>query len=78
MKILCSNQAVFAAEGEDTQVSDMISELKEDFEFVLSSLERLERQGANGKNDALMIGENVNMSLQQHIDEIANKLGGNE
>lgn len=77
MKIL-SSRRIYAAEGEDSQVSDMISGLKEDFDFILSGLERLERQGANGKNDAMMIGENLNSSLQQHVNDLASKLGGSE
>lgn len=77
MKILASRR-IYAAEGEDSQVSDMISDLKDDFDFILSGLERLERQGANGKNDAMMIGENLNLSLQQHVNDLASKLGGSE
>lgn len=73
-----SSKRVYAAEDKDSQVSDMISDLKDDFDFILSGLDRLDRQGANGRNDAMMLGENLSSSLEQHINELSSRLGGSE
>ena len=61
--------------GSDDRFDEAISELKDDFDYIISGLERLDRQGANGSNDALMIAENISSNLQSHIDEIANHVG---
>lgn len=53
------------------KLEEAIDILKEDFDYIISGLERLDRQGANGSNDALMIVENLSSDLQGHLSEIA-------
>ena len=52
----------------------MIDALKDDFDYIISGLERLQRQGANGSNDALMIAENLSSDLQSTITQIASNI----
>lgn len=69
---------IVTAAAEDNSVDKLgnaIDNLKDDFDYIISGLERLDRQGANGSNDALMIAENISSNLQSHIDEIANHVG---
>lgn len=75
VKSVTSSSSIYAAESaEDSRVDDMISELKDDFDFIISAMERLSRQGANGINDALVVGENVSKSFQSHIESLANNI----
>lgn len=74
MKILATS-IMGASEGSEDKLGDAISYLKEDFDYILSGLEHLQRQGANGQNDALMIAENISSQLSNCINEIAAKTG---
>lgn len=66
---------IIAASGdEDTQLQDAISNLKDDFDYAVDGLERLSRQGANGRNDAMMIAENISQLINQQIADIASKV----
>lgn len=69
---------IAAAEGGEDQLNDTISNLKDDFDYAIDGLERLARQGANGRNDALMIGEDLSASLQSIINQIADNVSSQE
>ena len=60
-----------ADENVDTRLDDALSDLKDDFDYALSGLEKLGRDGANSSNDALAIAETLSNSIQSTIDQIA-------
>lgn len=64
---------VNAAEGEtmDDRLDQALSDLKDDFDYAISGLEKLGRDGANSSNDALAIAETLSNSIQSTIDQIA-------
>lgn len=78
MKRIVASRIMAAESGESDRFDEMMSNLKDDFDYALSGLEKLSRQGANGRNDALMIGENLGNAIQQHLNDIAGNIGGNE
>ena len=57
------------------QLDSQLDRLKEDFDFILSGLERLGRSGANSSNDARAIAETLQNSLNNCIQNIADKVG---
>ena len=66
-------KSVQAAEGEtiDDRLDQALSDLKDDFDYAISGLEKLGRDGANSSNDALAIAETLSNSIQSTIDQIA-------
>ncbi len=62
-----------AAETDDT-FDNQLSELKEDFDYILSGLEKLGRSGANATNAGKAIAENIQSSFSQFIDQIGNSI----
>lgn len=68
---------VQAAEGEQgsDKLQAALDNLNDDFDYIISGLERLERQGANGANDAMMIAENLSGALQSVMSEVASHIG---
>lgn len=66
-------ESVKAAEGEtmDDRLDQALSDLKDDFDYAISGLEKLGRDGANSSNDALAIAETLSNSIQSTIDQIA-------
>ena len=60
--------------GSEDKLTEAIDALKDDFDYIISGLERLQRQGANGSNDALMIAENLSSDLQATINQIASNI----
>lgn len=49
--------------------------LKDDFNYILDGLDRLGRTGVNSSNDASAIAEKLQESLNNYIQEIADKVG---
>lgn len=66
-------RSIKAAEGEtvDDRLDQALSDLKDDFDYAISGLEKLGRDGANSSNDALAIAETLSNSIQSTIDQIA-------
>lgn len=66
-------RSVKAAENEtmDDRLDQALSDLKDDFDYAISGLEKLGRDGANSSNDALAIAETLSNSIQSTIDQIA-------
>lgn len=58
----------------DSKLQEMIDSLKDDFDFILSGLEKLDRMGASESNDGLIIAEGLSDSFQAVVSEIADKL----
>lgn len=60
------------------RLASAIDELDDDFDYIISGLEKLGRSGANGENDALVIAENLQASLNTIISEIADTVAEGE
>lgn len=58
----------------DSKLVEAIDGLKEDFDYIISGLEKLDRTGAQESNDGLIIAESIQDSLQDAISKIADKL----
>lgn len=65
---------IIAATDGDSKLQDMISNLKDDFDYIVSGLATMERAGANSSNDALMIAEDIKSQFDGTISDIASKL----
>ena len=72
-RMIRSSSAIRAAEDTtDDRLDTALSNLKDDFDYIVSGLEKLGRAGANSTNDALAIAETLSNNLQGIIDNIAN------
>lgn len=78
-KAVKSNAKITAAdETFDDRLSDSISDLKDDFDFITQGLECLGRRGANATSEGLRIAENLKSGLQDILDQIAQSISGGE
>ena len=69
---------IIAAASEDLineHLESQIDTLKDDFDYILDGLDRLGRTGVNSSNDASAIAEKLQESLNNYIQEIADKVG---
>ena len=68
---LSANSIKAADETTDTRLDDALSDLKDDFDYAISGLEKLGRDGANASNSALAIAETLSNNIQSTLDQIA-------
>lgn len=62
-----------AATDDDTAVKDALDKMSEDFDYLVSSIEKLERDGVT-RADILQIISNFNNNIQSAIDECINSI----
>ena len=60
-----------AAGDENSKLSDMLGSLKDDFDYVVAGLEKLDRTGAEASNEGLIIAERFQTSIQEIIADIS-------
>lgn len=66
---------ITAAEtSENSKLADMMSSLKDDFDYILSGFEKLDRTGATESNEGLVIAEGLSDTLQDVISQISDIL----
>lgn len=76
-RMIRSSSAIRAAEDTtDDRLDTALSDLKDDFDYIISGLEKLGRAGANSTNDALAIAETLSNNIQDTIDQIASVVAG--
>lgn len=76
-RMIRSSSTIRAAEDTtDDRLDTAISNLKDDFDYIVSGLEKLGRAGANSTNDALAIAETLSNDMQSTIDQIASVVAG--
>lgn len=63
-----------ADDGGNSKLLEAIDALKEDFDYIISGLEKLDRTGASESNEGLIIAENIQDNLQDAISQIASKI----
>ena len=71
-KIYPSNY-VKAAE-DDSKLVQTIDKLEDDFDYIVASLEKLDRSGAEASNKGLVVAEKLLDTFQQAISQIADVL----
>lgn len=63
---------IIAANDGDSKLQDMISDLKDDFDYILSGIERLDRTGSSG--EALTLAEDMSSQFRMLVSDIADKI----
>lgn len=56
-------------------LDSQLDTLKDDFDYILDGLDRLGRTGVNSANAASAVAEKLQESLNNYIQEIADKVG---
>lgn len=63
-----------AEESTEDKLGQALSDIKDDFDYAVSGLEKLGRAGVNSSNEALAISETFSKSIQDVIEQIANSV----
>lgn len=63
-----------AAEEGESKLLDTLDALKDDFEYLIAGLEKLDRSGAESSNNGLIIAEQLQGALQDFINQIADEV----
>ncbi len=61
-----------AASDEKSDLIQLISFLKDDFDYILTGLEKLDRDGSETSKQGLAIAEALSANLQSAISDISN------
>lgn len=67
-------KAVTAASGDESKLALMLDSISDDFDYVISGLEKLDRSGAEASNNGLIIAERLNDAIQAAIESIAESI----
>lgn len=70
---ITSATGIEAAADDDTALKDALDKLSDDFDYLVSSIEKLERDGVT-RADILQIISNFNNNIQSAIDECINSI----
>ena len=62
---------VTAADEGNSKLLESLDRIKEDFDYIISGLEMLDRSGAEASNQGLIIAEGLQATLQDVISQIA-------
>ncbi|MCD8211655.1 MAG: hypothetical protein LUC17_01335 [Oscillospiraceae bacterium] len=60
-----------ASKIENEKLADAVNTLTEDFDYMISGIEKLSRSGAQAGNDAMDIVENISNAVNEAIVQIA-------
>ena len=66
-------RTIQAAQGDESKLQETIDALKDDFDYIISGLDKLDRSGAEASNEGLIIAE----GLQSTFQEVISSIGGN-
>ena len=72
MKRVLRRSITAADDTVNEALDNAISTLKDDFDYAISGLEKLGRNGANAGNQAMAIAETLSNDIQSTLDQIAN------
>ena len=72
MKRVLRRSITAADDTVNEALDNAISTLKDDFDYAISGLEKLGRNGANAGNQAMAIAETLSNAIQSTLDQIAN------
>ncbi len=65
-----------AAADEDTRLRDMIDSLEDDFDYIVSGLEKLDRSDRDSRESAIAVATELHEQLNNIIASIADIIGG--
>lgn len=65
---------ITAAAEDDSKLVMMMDQLKDDFDYVLAGLEKLDRTGATESNEGLVIAEALSDAIQDAISKISDNM----
>lgn len=65
-----------AETSEQSKLEALMGTLKDDFDYVMSGLDKLARDGGELENSGTTIAQNLSDQLQSVISQIANLQGG--
>ena len=57
----------------DDQLSDMLDEIEDDFDYIISGIEKLARMGGTQAKEAKALAANLSSNLESTISQIADK-----
>lgn len=66
--------SITAADTEDSKLSEMIDQLKDDFDYALAGFDKLDRTGATESNQGLIIAEQLSDAIQSAIAQISDTI----
>ena len=69
-------QIIAAKENEDTRLEDMLDVLEDDFDYILSGLDKLNREGRESREEGISIAQQLHESLDAITVQIADIIGG--
>lgn len=72
-KITSSNIPVTAAENESA-FDDIVSNIKDDFDYIVEGLETLNRRGTDSSKQAMSIAATISSDLEGYIANIAESI----
>lgn len=65
-----------ADETEDRRLADMIDSLEDDFDYIISGLEKLDRDGKDSRDSGISIANQIHDQLNEITAQIADIIGG--
>ena len=57
----------------DDQLADMLDEIEDDFDYIISGIEKLARMGGTQAKEARTLAANLSSNLESTISQIADK-----
>ena len=69
-----TNSDIMSAEEISDSLKDMIDAINDDFDYLMSGIEKLGRSGANMSKGAEVIAENLASAIQDSIAEVASRI----
>ena len=67
----CNTSDIMSAEDISDSLKEKINNIKDDFDYLMSGIEKLGRSGANMSKEAEIIAENLSSSIQDSINDVA-------
>jgi hypothetical protein len=72
-------RVIMSAEAsEDTRLKDMIDVIEDDFDYAVSGLEKLDRDGGPSRSSGIEVANELHAQLTDIIAQIADIIGGEE
>lgn len=63
---------------EDTRLADIIDQLEDDFDYIISGLEKLDRDGRDARESGISVAMQLGEQLNSITAQIADIIGGEE
>lgn len=67
----CNNSDIMSSEEISDSLKEKIDTINDDFDYLMSGIEKLGRSGANMSKEAEIIVENLSSAIQDSINDVA-------